>query len=98
MLVHIFLRSYDSLYAFTLFEEGLNLPDGKGRGRWEPQGTIDLQTGKAADIGIDSEQAIRDIQSHGYHVTSVSEMLRRRSQGQDAHKTTRPRNFRGIAA
>jgi hypothetical protein len=80
MLVYIFMRSCESLYAFTPSEDGANLPNGQGHGRWERQGTIDLRTGKAADIGLDSEQAIRDIQKNGYHFASVAEMLRRRSQ------------------
>ena len=80
MLVHIFMRSCESLYAFTPSKDGANLPNGQGHGRWERQGTIDMATGKAADIGLHSEQAIRDIQKDGYHVTSVAEMLRRRAQ------------------
>jgi hypothetical protein len=79
MLVHIFMRSYDSLYALTLSEDGANLPNDQSHGRWERQGTIDLRNGKAADIGLHTEQATRDIQKNGYHVSSVAEMLRRRS-------------------
>jgi hypothetical protein len=77
MLVYIFMRSYGNLYAFTPSEDGVNLPNGEGHGRWERQGTIDLHTDRPAAIGLNSEQAIRDIQKNGYHVTSVTEMLRR---------------------
>jgi hypothetical protein len=79
MLVHIFMRSRDSLYALTPFEDGANLPNGPDQGRWERQGSIDLRNGRPADIGLSSEQALRDIQTKGYHIASVAEMLFRRS-------------------
>jgi hypothetical protein len=79
MLVYIFMQSRENLYAFTSSEDGANLPNVDDRGRWERQGTIDLRTGKPTDIGLESERVIHDIQRHGYHVASVTEMLRRRS-------------------
>ncbi len=84
MLVYIFMRPRENLYAFTASEDGANLPNGQGRDRWERQGTIDLRTGKATDIGLDSERVILDIQKNGYHVAGLTEMLRRRSQRDQA--------------
>ena len=79
MLVYIFMRTRENIYAFTPSEDGANLPNGHERGRWELQGTINLHTGKPTDIGLNTEQVVLDIQKNGYHVISVAEMLRRRS-------------------
>ena len=79
MLVYIFMRTRENIYAFTLSEDGANLPNGQQSGRWELQGTINLHTGRPTDIGLSTEQVVLDIQKNGYHVTSVAEMLRRRS-------------------
>ena len=49
MLVYIFMRTREDLYAFTPCEDGANLPNGREHGRWELQGTINLHTGKPTD-------------------------------------------------
>jgi hypothetical protein len=88
MLVYIFMRTREDLYAFTPCEDGANLPNGREHGRWELQGTINLHTGKPTDIGLHTEQVVLDIQRNGYHVTSVAEMLQRRSPGDRGDQRT----------
>ena len=80
MLVHIFKRTPESVYAFTPSADGANLPNGQDHDPWEWQGIIDLKAGEPNAIGLNSEQAILDIQTNGYHIASVTEMLQRRSQ------------------
>jgi hypothetical protein len=72
MRVHIF-RSGDT-YGLTGLADGSNLP--LENRRWEKQADTTLVAGETP-FGIDAEQALLDIGGAGYHLVSVSEMLRR---------------------
>ena len=66
MIVYVF-QSSDHTVAVTPVEEGNNLPTNFGK--WELVKIIDMQPGDVDWIGLNSEQALLDIQTNGYHLT-----------------------------
>ena len=72
MRVYIF-RSGDT-YGLTGLADGSNLP--LENRRWEIQAEVTLLDGESP-FGIDARQALLDIGEAGYHLVSVSDMLRR---------------------
>ena len=72
MRVHIF-RSGDT-YGLTGQQDGSNLPSTNRR--WDRQAETTLLDGETP-FGIDASKALLDIGEEGYHLVSVSEMLRR---------------------
>jgi hypothetical protein len=66
MRVYIFKGS-DSVYGLTPAADGSNLPE--EHGPWAPHGDIEMTAGESGRIGVNSADAIADINAHGYHLS-----------------------------
>ena len=72
--IAVFVFRSAEVYGLTASADGANLPEMPAP--WQRQAETLLVVG-TTPFGIDAAQAVNDIESHGYHLTTVGEMLRR---------------------
>lgn len=74
MRVYIF-EGNSSYFGFTQDKVGSNLP--AKHGPWSPFNAIDMERGESPRIAVDTNEALDNIQKHGFHLqranTSISE-------------------------
>ena len=67
MQVHIF-KGPGRIFAFTMESSGANLP--RKYAPWSSFKTVELRPGEATP-GVDVDDCLRDLQTHGVHVTDA---------------------------